>query len=382
MASAQQSAQQQIAANGQLRAILLASAPRMRKNLGSFTVNALGGTTRVKIFNVGILTSLQIAVTCPVTIAGAPAVPSPKAPYNIIGNVTVIDYDGTNRVNMSGLQLFVLNCVRQGMAYGYNNDGPIVTATGSSILGGIITNPNIPTAVGNGTIQFLLDIPLAYDPESDLRGSILAQTAVGEMYLNITWNNTLYGLNNVEAVYGGVGSGVVLQAGVTGPTVQVWQEYLLPQSVGGGLPIPAIDLQTVYELNGMLKTSDNLAVGQEKLINYPNVRSVIGGYFNYVDGNAMLANDLTQFRLIANGNNVLRDDTLYSQQVRQRNLLDADIGPGIYWFLHRNKPIETALFGNVQAGITPSVVAAGSYVEVMFESFYTKGSALPGMNQG
>jgi hypothetical protein len=50
--------------------------------------------------------------------------------------------------------------------------------------------------------------------------------------------------------------------------------------------------------------------------------------------------------------------------------------------LHRDKPIETALFGNVQYGITPSAANGGNqYFEVGFESFYTKGSTLPGLSQ-
>lgn len=377
-----QQQQNPLVVNAQLRQALLASAPRMRKDLGSTVASAMGTTTRVKLFNVGILTALQIAVTCPITIGTATATGSPKAPYNLINRLRVTDYDGTDRINMSGLQLFILNCIRSRIPYGYNNEGPI-TSGGSTINGGIITNPSLPTAVGNGTIQFLLDIPLAYDPEMDLRGAILAQTAVGEMYLNVDWNASLYTNGNLEAVYNGAPTTTVVLNGVTGPSIQVWQEYLLPQTVQGILPIPAIDLQTVYEYAGNLRSSDNLSVNAEKLINYPNVRSVIGAYFNYVNGvNSMLANDISKFRLIANANNILRDDTLYSQQIRQRNYLEGDIGNGMYWFLHRNKPIETALFGNVQASIVPTTVNASAYVEIGFESFYTKGSALPGMNQG
>ena len=43
--------------------------------------------------------------------------------------------------------------------------------------------------------------------------------------------------------------------------------------------------------------------------------------------------------------------------------------------------METALFGNVQIGIVPSVVNTNALIEIGFESFYTKGSAIPGMVQ-
>jgi hypothetical protein len=100
-----------------------------------------------------------------------------------------------------------------------------------------------------------------------------------------------------------------------------------------------------------------------------------------MNGTVMLATDMTEFRLIANGNNILRDDTLLSQQIRQRNYLEGDIAYGTYWYLHRSKPIETALYGNIQAGLTPAVVNANALFELGYESFYTKGSALPGISQ-
>lgn len=376
--SAQQKA---LAANLGLRNLLLSSAPRMRKSLGTFTASALGQTTRVQLFNTGLITSAQIYVTCPVTIGTAIAVPSPRAPYNLINRIRLTDYDGTDRVNWSGFQLFVLNCIRMRMPYGINNDGPIVTTGGSSVLGGIITNPSTPTAIANGTISFLLDVPIAYDPEADLRGMIMGQTAVGVMYLSIDWNANLIVANSLDAVYTGAGSTTVVLNGVTGPTVQVWQEYLMPQQVNGQLPLPGIDLQTVYELAGNIRDNSNLAVASTKLINYPNVRSVIGGYFNFLNGTTMSATDLTELDLIANGNNYLWQNTQVSQQIRQRNYLSGDIAPGTYWNLHRTKPIETALFGNIQAGITPNTVNANAIFEYGFESFYTKGSALPGMSQ-
>ncbi len=366
------SAQQALQANAQIRQILLGSAPRMRKNLGTTVASGLGTTTRIKLFNVGLITSVQLAVTCPITIGTAAATLSPRGPYNLISRVRLTDYDGTDRVNWSGFQLFVINCVRARIPYGYNN-------ADVAVAGGIITNPSAPTAVGNGTIQFLLDVPVAYDPESDLRGMILAQTAVGDLYLSIDWAANLYTNGNIDAVYDGAATTTVVLNGVTGPSVQVWQEYLLPQQVGGKLPLPTIDLQTVYELAGNLRYSSNIAQNQATQLNYPNVRSVIGGYFNYLNGQAMNANDLTELDLVANGNNYLRQDSLYSQQIRQRNYLTGDIAPGTYWYLHRSKPIETALYGNVQAYITPSNVQAGAAFEVGFESFYTKGSALPGI---
>src|SRR4051812_11399791 len=122
--------------NAAMRAALLATAPRMRKNLGS-SGSTTGQNTRVKLFNVGVITKLQLYVTCAVTIGTAIAVPSAKAPYNLISRVRVTDFDGTDRINFSGLQLFILNCVRTRSVFGLHN------STNTAVF----TNPSVPTAV-------------------------------------------------------------------------------------------------------------------------------------------------------------------------------------------------------------------------------------------
>lgn len=378
MAKGQNSAQNAILENSRLRNLLLGSSPRYVKNLGTYTA-PVGGTTRIKLYNVGVVTSLRIYVSAAITIGTAIAVPSLKAPFNLINRIRLTDYDGTDRINCSGLQLFALNCKRFGAYYGYNNDA--ATA--------VITNPNVPTAIGDATLSFFLDIPLAYDPDNlnpalqDLRGAIMAQTSVGEMTLSIDWNSSLVSNGDIESVYSGAATTTVaLQAGQQ-INCTAYQNYIVPQAIGpnGQVPLPFLDLMTVYEIAGNVRSSDNLAVGTEKQLNYPNVRSVLGAFFNYVQGATMSATDIAQFRLIVNGNNIMLDRTQAAQIFAQRLALNGDMRPGMYFFDHRNRPVETALYGNVQAGITPSTVGANPYIEIMFESMYTKGAALPGVTQ-
>jgi hypothetical protein len=365
---------QMIQQNALLRQALLQSAPRMRKSLGNFTGGVAGGTTRVKLFNVGITTRVVLDVIFTYDVATAAATASPKAPYNLINRIKLTDFDGTDRCNLSGYQLWVLNSVRGAAPYGLNN----------SSVASVLTSPILPTAVATGNIaRFQIEVPLAFDPEKDLRGALLTQTAVGEAWLTIDWNNLLVSNANADAVFNGSATTAINNASMQ---VNVSQEYLLPQNVGGQVPLPSLDLMTVYELAGALKSSDNIAAGQEKLVNYPNVRSVIGAYFNYVNGGAMnsAVTDVTKFRLIANGNNVLREYTPTEKLFEQRLFMSegSDLKVGTYFEVHRTKPIETSLYGNVQYGITPlSVTGGNTYIEVAFESFYTKGSTLPGMSQ-
>jgi hypothetical protein len=368
------------AQNAQQRAALLATAPRMRKNLGTYT-NIIGGNNRIKLFNVGVLTKLQLYVTAAVTIGVATATPSAKAPYNLIQRVRVTDYDGTDRVNFTGLQLFMLNCVRTRSTFGYHSGGNTA----------VFTNPAVPTAVGNGTVSFFIDVPLAYDVDNpvvqlqDLRGAIMAQTAVGEMYLSVDWITSLYANGDVESLYAGGATTTVVGNGANYISVTVWQEYLLPQAVaaGGVVPIPQVDLQTVYELSGNVRSSDNLSPNTDKIISYPNVRSVVGVYANYVQAGTMTQGKINGFKLVANGNNVVKDHSELSQLFTQRMFVteNADTLPGCYFWQHREKPIETSQFGAFQLYINPLTVGANPYVELGFESFYTKGMALPGIGQ-
>lgn len=375
MAGEQVSPAQMMQNNLLMRQALLQSAPRMRKDLGTFTGGTPGNTTRVKLFNVGITTKLVLDIIATFDIGVAIATASPKAPWNLINRVKLTDFDGTDRCNLSGYQLWVLNSVRERTPFGFNN--------GSRTA--VLTSPITPTAIGAGAImRFQIEVPLAFDPERDLRGSLLTQTAVGEAWLSLDWNNLMVANGNADAVYNGAGTTTITNSAFS---VSVTQEYLLPQNVGGRVPMPALDLMTVYELAGALKSSDNLAAGQEKLLNYPNVREVIGAYFNYVNNGVMnsAVTDITRMKLIANGNNVLREYTptgkLFDQ--RRRMVEHADLVVGTYWEDHRTRPISTSLYGNIQYGITPLTMGGGnSYIEVAFESFYTKGSALPGLTQG
>jgi hypothetical protein len=357
--------------NNAMRAALLATAPRMRKKLGVFGPFQIGESMRQKLFNVGIGTSLDIMVTASVDQSAA-LTASPRAPFNLLDKIRVTDYDGTDRINCSGYQLFLNRTVRQNAneLNGYHNT-PAKSAT--------YALPSVPTNA-DGTLRFCLNVPFAYDPESDLRGAMLMQTAVGEAFLNIDFNAQAFSAGNDDAVYT---AGTLV--GLTDIYVTVYQNYLNPLQIGNQVPLPMLDLQTVYELNGSLKSSDSIAVGTEKLLNYPNVRTVLGTYLEYVNGGVMQAGstDVTAVNLIANGNTKIQEWGPFDLAHKIREQIGCDLPVGSYYISSRARPIETQLYGNVQLGITPAAVSAGkTYMGVMFEAFYSKGVSLPGLTQG
>ncbi len=372
--------------NAAMRGAMLALSPRFRKNLGNFTGGTVGGTTRIKLYNVGVVTRLRTRIVSAFDLGAGAATVSPQAPFNVVSRYRLTDFDGTDRVNITGFLLWLVNCKRHRTLWGYHN-----AAGGAAVS----PEPVVPVtaATANQTFASWNEIPLAYKPEEDLRGAILAQTALGEMYLNIDWVPALFSAVNAEAVYiGGTASAVVNAANSL--QAQVWQDFLLPQALGGQVPIPRIDLSTVYELTS-LRSTDNIAAGQEKLINYPNVRSVLGLFMYYINNGVMngwttgtggsITNDMSQFRIIANGNNVLYDNSAIGQYMEQRLGMsqDNDLRASTYFWDHSMKPIETAVYGNVQLGATPAAyTASGNTAMVMaFESMFAKGAVLPGLSQ-
>ncbi|MCS7232237.1 MAG: hypothetical protein RMJ67_08890 [Elusimicrobiota bacterium] len=51
---------------------------------------------------------------------------------------------------------------------------------------------------------------------------------------------------------------------------------------------------------------------------------------------------------------------------------------GVYYVDFRSKPIETAIYGQVQLGMKVVGSLNNPYVECLFESFYTRGTTLQG----
>lgn len=363
------SAAQLLQENSAMRAALLATAPRMRKKLGRFGPFAEGENMRQKLFNVGIGTSLDLVVEATVN-HDTNFTASPRAPFNLLDRVKVTDYDGTDRINCSGYQLFLNRTVRQNAneLNGYHN---------TQARAQTFALPNVPLTA-DGTMRFCLTVPLAYEPESDLRGALLMQTATGECFLNIDFNSNIVGTDDDSVYSAGTTS-------VTGIYVTVYQNYLNPLAVGNQVPLPMLDLSTVYELNGSLKSSDDISAGVQKLLNYPNVRTVLGTYIEYVNGGVMQAGstDVTDMQLIANGNTVIKEWGPYDYAHEVRQQIGCDLPVGSYYISSRARPIETQLYGNVQLAFRPAAVSAGNtYLGVMYEAFYSKGATLPGMSQG
>jgi hypothetical protein len=273
------------------------------------------------------------------------------------------------------------NAVRK--ACPFANQALLASEAGfTSVATGFSNDFREPQVLVSGTgaqeLRFVLEIPVCADVESgDLRGMMPMQFVAGEAQLAIDFASVLNGTTDDDYVFNG---GTMTLA--TAPTVTVYQEFYLPQKVGNVMPIPMDDIGTVYEIGIYSRTTDNLAAGQEKLVNLPNVREVNGIYLNYINnkllGGGSAANDLSDFAIYANGaTNLYRTDA-YMQGHMERAHLGYDLPQGASFFDFARGPISTSMYGTVQLGVKPAGTLTTPALEVSYESFYAKGVSLSG----
>lgn len=368
--------------NQLMRRILLQNSPKLLKKLPTVT-GAFGGTTRVKLNNTGLLTRLFADIRIPYNASVAPTALTNKGVFAAVPRVQLFDFDGSTRVNTTAFHLQIRNAIRKaglfaGGAAKISQAALVDSATGFS---NDFRAPQV-TLSGTGAqeLRFVLEIPVAADVDSgDLRGMMPLQFVSGESQLAIDFASVLTGASDDDYVFSG-GTLTTLVA----PTVTVYQEYYLPQKVNGVMPIPMDDIGTVYELGIYARTTDNIAVGQEKLLNFPNVREVNGVYLNYINnkllGGGSSANDITDFAIYANGATTLYQADNYVQNFMERQHLGHDLPQGVNAFDFAKGPISTSIYANVQLAVKPGGTLTGTpAVEVTFESFYPKGVALSGI---
>lgn len=223
--------------------------------------------------------------------------------------------------------------------------------------------PNVAT-----TLIFRYYVPLAY-ARNDLRGAVYANVINATMQLQLTLNTNLVVGNTAD------GTLAVYKANTaTAPTftinsanVTVYQHYLDQLPMGQQGPIlPMLDLSTIYELKNTTLTG--LAVGQDFPIPYSNYRSYLSTFFIYDNaGSLNFGSDINYISLqSANYTNLIKvtpDENALLSYIYMEQGWPA----GTYYLSHRDDPISTIQYGNMDLIINPSTVNAGAQVLVGYE---------------
>ena len=354
---------------------LIQTGLHMVKQLQPVTQAALGGTMRIPLERMGIMTGIMLDVTVPLDITVA-ATASAFAPYNFFNNITYTDYAGLQRVITSGYQLHALNSMRSARFVNNSRTGGVLTLAETSINTDIL---NLPTGVAVANLSFSVYIPIAYDAASDLRGAVLSQTIYGDHYVTVTLPQVMVGSDPLTFPY--TAGTVALNAGAS-VSITAYQHYIMPQQ--GVANLPMIDLSTIYAVEGNYSDSANITAGQAKYLNWPNNRAIMSAchiFDQAATGGTLNGTDISKITLLGNSNTYIREMSPRYLRNNMRFQLGADFPSGVYWINSRTQPITTQLYGNVQTRMDIATAGAGSYFLSQYESTYMSGTPLPGVIQ-
>jgi hypothetical protein len=356
-------------ANMLARNAVLSRSINMWQSIASGTVagaTARGTVINVPIRNVGLLKRLVLEIQCTIIQAAAETLTLTKfGPSNFISQAVLTDLNNQTRIQTSGWHLHTVASARRQMVFGaaYTNDSPVsmgnnfntITATAS------VTN-------SAKTIRMFYEIPIAYG-DYDLRGAIFANVVNATMNFQFTINNNFVVANTGDptlAVYQSSSTDLGTLGTVSW---NVYQNYLDQLPMGNRGPVvPILDLSTAYLLNNTSATG--LTSGQDFPLPYANFRNFMSTTVIYDNGGTLnVGTDVNYWALqSANYTNILKIDPLLSSLLT-RQILGDDMPPGTYYFDHRQKPISTIQYGNMQLVVNPAgTVNAGAQLLTGYES--------------
>lgn len=351
--------------NQQARQMVLSSSVERIQQVYSQSVNAANqSVVNIAPRNVGLIKGFFVDVIASVTnSAGGTATLTAFGPSNIIQQFSFTDLQNNTRIQTTGWHMHLLNTAKANRPFGLCQ-----TLTTSPIAYGNnygeISAPATIAASGTGTVTMRYYVPLAYS-QNDLRGAVYAGVVNATMNLQLTINTAAFVASGdaVQAVFSG-------SAGTVGNVqINVYQHYLdqLPATQAGPV-LPMMDLQTFYDIKN---TSVNgLTVTQDYPIPYANYRSFLSTFFIYDNGGTLNAGTDLNYVALQSAN--------YTQVFKMSPVelaLISDIGLGIdypkgsYYVNHRNRPINTNQYGNMELILNPSSVNANAQVLVGYEAF-------------
>lgn len=354
--------------NAQARAIVSGSAVKMVQNIYSGSVSAANNPVlNIAPRNVGLLLGFIVEVSGTVLNTAAAAIDrTGLGSANILKNITFTDLNNVQRINTSGAHVALLNSARQGFGFGGAYAPNLPMAFGNNWTP-FAAPSNIAAGANNGTVRHSFYVPLAYS-QSDLRGSIYAAVVNATMNLQLTLNAApavAAGSDPLNAIY----TGNAAAAWSGNHTINVYQVYLDQLPSANGVPIlPMLDLNTIYDLKNTVQSG--LSVGQDFPVAYANFRQFLstmpifdnGGTFNS-------GSDVNYFALQAANSTQLFKLSPNIAALQARQTFMADPPPGVYYFDHRDKPIDTITFGNMELVVNASQVNANAQLVMCYEAF-------------
>lgn len=336
----------------------------------------------VKFNNVGLVLGFWVKVVHTVSNgSGVQINLTDFGPANALSNVQLIDFMNVTRINTPGWHLHFVNSAKMRRPFGT----ALVRSTGfdSPILYGSqainqISAPATIAAAGTGTVTMWYWIPCAYSND-DLRGCIYANVVNATAQLQLSFPGSFgvstavaNGADSTLAMFVGNAAGSVASVSITNTAVTVYQVYYDQLPAGpGGLLLPITDLATAYELKQT--NQSGITANQDFPYQYANFRDFLSTFAVYVNtaatGARTTGSDMNNWQLLAANLTPIWKKEPGLLFLENRNLLQTDFPPGVYYFESRERPISTTQYGNTQLVMNPSTAGTGAYELVAVEDF-------------
>lgn len=366
--SPQSAALQAAQQNALARNLILQNSVTRIQQIANGTVNAANQSQiNVQPRNVGLIRGFIVSISAVLTAASATAANlTGFGPANLLSQITLTDLQNNTRIQTAGWHLHLLNTARAMRPFGFspfaaNTLLPI--AYGNNF--GEISAPQSIADVNPHTVTMRYYVPCAY-AQDDLRGAIYAAVTNATMNLQLTVNTNAFVGAGADATLGVYSGNTGSVGNVTYAVYQVYEDQLPMGQQGPILPIQ--DLSTIYELKN---TSVNgLTVGNDFPVAYSNFRSYLSTFAVYDNGGTLNAGtDINYLALqSANFTNIWKMDPT-ELALLSMTQLGVDWPKGVYYASHRQRPINTSQFGNMELIVNPSTVNANAQLLIGYEDF-------------
>jgi hypothetical protein len=355
--------------NAQQRAAVLGYGQKMSQIIASGTVTpATTPVINIPPRNVGLILGFIVKITGGVTNGAVDAAAiTGLGSSNIVNNFTFTDLNNVQRINTSGSHIALLNSARQGFGFGgaYAPNLPMGYGNNWAPFAGSSTL----AANATGTLTHTYYVPLAYSA-NDLRGAVYANVVNATQNLAIT-------LAQSADLFVATGSDP-LQAAYTGNTNGAWtstisyevtQVYIDQIPMINGVPVlPMLDINTIYDIKRTALTG--MSANQDFPVPYSNYRAFLSTFAIYDNAGVYnVGSDVNYFNLKSANSTELFKYTPNVAALMARQTFMADPPPGVYYFDHRDKPLDTITYGNLELNLNASAVTAGASLVMLYESF-------------
>lgn len=348
-------------------------------------ITGVGSIVNIPCRNVGLVKRFLIELAIPVTPSAQNQTLGAFGPAAAVSNVLLTDLSNQIRVNTAGWHLVTLSSVKRRKIWGaaYTTDSPY--GYGNNYLQVSNAPVTLTGGAGASTVYTTIEVPVSYT-DHDLRGAIYAAVTNATFNLQFTLNPNMFAISTTTdssfALYKSAG---VNPATLGTVTYTIYQNFLdqIPRDPRSNAPLlPYLDLGTAYLINNSPFSA--LVANSDNPFPYPNFRDVMSSTIIFDNGGTLnTGSDVAYWALqTANYTNIFKLGPR-TAILRDRTLLGDDPPPGMYYFDHRDKPINTLQYGNMALLLNPLTVNAGASVQFGYESLaligmITGAGSLPG----